>query len=188
MNITLRKASVLQNTINEAIRGIEVKSEITLTEFHNPEAELARASAEVKISLTRRNALVRALYEIRKAVADVNHTSGVNNRLTDVAELEKQIQFYTGIVGKEVVENLDVIKGKLEKLRTTDSKSRIYGYGDTVSTSVFTLADIVEFKKSLSELKKAKQALQDVILEANVRNEITLSGTVVTILQAEGLL
>jgi hypothetical protein len=187
MNVTLRKASVLQNAINEAIRGIDIKSEIALTEFHKPEDEITRAVAEARSNIARRDALSMTLYDIRDSVATVNHTAGVNAKLTQVAAVEKQIQFYTGLVSKEVRQSTDVLAGKVRKLGEGEAKSRIYGYNDTVTTGVFTAEDIAGFKKRVSDLKKDKQKLQDQVLEANVRNEIVLSEATVKVLQAEGL-
>ena len=187
MKITLRKAAVLQNAINDVLKQIDIKSEIALTEFHKPEDEIVRAMAAVRTGIQRRERLTHALYDIRQRVALANHESGVNGNLTAVAELEKQIQFYTGLSGKEVRESADVLAGKLRKIGEQEAKSRIYGYGDTVSTSVFTAEDIAGFKKTVSDLKKAKQQLQDTILETNVRTEITLSDESVAALQAEGL-
>jgi hypothetical protein len=188
MNVTLRKASVLQNAINDAIRGIDIKSEIALTEFHQPEAELTQAVTEARANIARRDALNSALYNIRYVLAQANHNSGVNDKLTEVAETEKLIQFYTGLSGKEVRQGADVLAGKLRKLGEQDGKSRMYGYNDSVSTGVFTSEDIAGFKKKVSELKKSKQKLQDQILELNVRNEVTLNQTTIQTLQSEGLL
>ena len=188
MKITLRKANTLQNSINDAIKQIDIKSEVALTEFHQPEAEIARAAAEVQTGIQRRERLNRALFDIRHQVSIANHESGVNQDLTAVASLEKQIQFYTGLAGKEVRESAEVLAGKLRKIGEQEAKSRIYGYGDTVNTSVFTAEDIAGFKKTVSDLKKRKQQLQDSILELNVRTEINLNDEIVTTLQAEGLL
>jgi hypothetical protein len=187
MNVTLRKASVLQNAINEAIRGIDIKSEIALNEFQIPEAELLKAVTEARANIARRDALNKALYAIRHAVARANHESGVNDKLTAVAETEKQIQFYTGLASKEVRQNFDVLAGKLRKIADSKSERTIYGYNDTVSTSVFTAEDIAGFKKTVSELKKRKQKIQDQVLEFNVRNEIVLDTATVSTLQVEGL-
>ena len=188
MKITLRKANTLQNNINDALKQIEVKSEVALTEFHQPEAEIACAAAEAQTNIRRRNSLNSALYSIRQSVALANHNAGVNGNLTAVAELDKQIQFYTGLAGKEVRESADVLAGKLRKIGEQEGKSRIYGYNDTVSTSVFTAEDIAGFKKAVSDLKKSKQQLQDLILELNVRAEIELNNEAVVALQAEGLI
>lgn len=188
MKITLRKAAVLQNAINDVVKQIDIKSEVALTEFHRPEDEIARVAAEVRTNIQRRNSLNLALYAIRQRVSLANHDAGVNGNLTAVAELEKQIQFYTGLASKEVRESADVLAGKLRKISEQEAKSRIYGYGDTVSTSVFTAEDIAGFRKTVSDLKKNKQQLQDTILELNVRTEIALDDETVAVLQAEGLL
>lgn len=186
MKITLRKAAVLQNAINDVLKQIDIKSEIALTEFHRPEDEIALAAAEARANIQRRGALNRALYGIRHRVALANHDAGINSYLTEVAELEKQIQFYTGLAGKEVRQSADVLAGKLRKIAESKSE-RIYGYGDTVNTSVFTAEDIAGFKKTVSDFKKDKQQLQDSILELNVRTEIELSDETVNVLRAEGL-
>lgn len=188
MNVTLRKASALQHSISEAIRGITIKSEVELTEFHNAEQEIARIGVEVKINLGRRDALNSALYQIRRAVADANHVNGVNRKLTEIAELEKQIQFYTELAGKNVRESVEVVTGKLEKIRVSDPKSRVYGYHDTVTTSVFTSDDVAGFKKIVGDFKRLKQKLQDEVLELNVRSEIVLDHDVVNTLKVEGIL
>lgn len=188
MNVTLRKASVLQNAINDAIRGIDIKADVALTEFHDAEAEVAKAAAAAKNNIRRQSALFRALYDIRSVVAMANTTSGVNEKLTQVAETEKLIQFYNGIAGKEVRQTAEVLAGKLGKIKESKSERTIYGYNDTVSTSVFTAEDIADFKKTVSELKKHKQKVQDQILEANVRTEVALSEATVKTLQLEGLL
>ena len=187
MKVTLRKANALQNSINEVVRGIDVKSDLALTEFHNPEQEIARAVGEVKSKIARRDSLQEALHAIRLAVAATNHTCGVNSKLTEVAHLEKQIQFYAGLAGKEVRESADVLAGKLRKMGESEPKSRIYGYNDSVNTSVFTAEDIAGFKKIVADLKRLKQKIQDEILELNIRNEVSLEDNVVNTLKTENL-
>lgn len=187
MNVTLRKASALQHSILEAIRGITIKTDVELNEFHNAEQEIARVASDVKVGLGRRDALNTALYRIRQAVADANHANGVNRKLTEIAELEKQIQFYTEVAVKGVRESVEVIAGRLEKIRTAEPKSRMYGYNDTITTSVFTADDVAGFKKIVGNFKRLKQKLQDEVLELNVRSEIVLDHSVVAVLQQENI-
>lgn len=187
MNITLRKASALQNSINDVIKQIDIKSDIVLTEFHNVSDEISQASAEVAGNILRKIALINALYAIRASVAVANHQV-VDGLLTNVARIDKQIQLYSSLAASNVVENLDVINGKLQKFRDSDTKSRVYGFGDTVTTSVLTKADLAGFKKIAGDLKKQKQRLQDEILEANVRTEIVVDETTCNTLRLEGLI
>ena len=189
MKITLRKANALQNSINEALRHVDVKTKVSLNEFQDPESVLADSAGEAKTNLDRKVSLINALYDIRTAVGKANATAGVDEKLTEVARVEKQIQLYSTFVGLEVREAPAVIAGKVEKLKVRDANSRssIYGYGDTVDSSVFTAEDVAGFKSVVSTLKKQKQTLQDAVLEANVRTEIVLSEPTVKTLQAEGL-
>jgi hypothetical protein len=189
MNISLRKASVLQNSINDAVKGIDLKGQVTLTEFHNPIMEIDKATTLFKTNLSRRDALVRALYDIRKQVSAANSRAGVDDKLTEIASLEKQIQNYTALAGNEVREKEAVVLGKLDKIKNRKEDARsIYGYENTVSTSVFTEEDIKGFKVFFSMAKKAKQKLQDEVLELNVRTDISLSADTVQTLMAEALL
>ena len=189
MKITLRKANALQNSINDALRHIDVKTKVSLNEFQDAEGVLAVSAAEAKKNIDRKVSLTNALYDIRGAVGSRNATAGIDEKLTEVARIEKQIQLYSAYVGVEVREASAVIAGKLEKIRAgKDERRSIYGYGDTVDTGVFSADDIAAFKAVVANLKKQKQALQDAVLEANVRNEVVLKQVTVDTLAAENLL
>jgi len=189
MNISLRKASALQNSINEVVKSIALKTEIVINEFQNPETELALARATFNTEIARKDALTAALYEIRREVSNANHTAGVDSRLTNIAYADKQIQNYTALTSKEVCENIEVIKGKLDKIRNRKEDTRsIYGAVDSVTASILVADDIKGFKVLVSMLKKNKQKLQDEVLELNVRTNITLSDKSVQTLTQEGLL
>ena len=55
MKITLRKANALQNSINEALRHIDVKTKVSLNEFQDPEGVLAVSAGEAKTNLDRKS-------------------------------------------------------------------------------------------------------------------------------------
>jgi hypothetical protein len=188
MKITLRKANALQLAIGEAVKNIGVETDAKINEFQNGEAEIARIAAEFHTNLARRTKLIDAMYAIRKAVSTANASAGVDVKLADVAMLEKQVQFYNGLAGKKVREDAVVVEGQLNKLRESkdDSRRSIYGYASTVDTSVLTAEDIKSFRTAAANAKKAKQKLQDELLEINVRTEIEVAH--VDFLTAEGLL
>lgn len=186
MKITLRKANALQLAISEAVKNISVETDVKINEFQNGEAEIARVAAEFQTNLARRTQLMDAMYAIRKAVSTANAGAGVDVKLADVAQLEKQVQFYNGLAGKKTRDEAAVVEGKLKRLSEVEAKSRMYGYGDTVDTSVLTAEDIKGFRNAAATAKKAKQKLQDELLEINVRTEIEVAD--VDFLTAEGLL
>lgn len=188
MNLTLRKANAVQASINEVLKSLEFKVEIGINEFQDPEAEIAKAHQVVKENMVRRIDLLDALYEIRKAVSAANFEKSVDSRLADIARLEKDIQFFGQYVSTKVRQTPTVLTGKLDKLR--NRKEDVYSYRDNsaVDTSVFTEQDIDRFKTILAGAKKAKQKLQDDLLEINVRTDISLSDECADILVKEGIL
>ena len=190
MKITLRKANALQLAIGEAIKNIDIVTDAKINEFQVGETEIARVATEFRANLARRTQLMDAMYAIRKAVGTANAGAGVDVKLADVAMLEKQVQFYNGLAGKKVRESAAVVEGQLNKLRESkdDSRRSIYGYASTVDTSVLTAEDLRDFRVQAAEAKKAKQKLQDELLEINVRTEIEIAQDAVEFLTVEGLL
>jgi predicted amino acid dehydrogenase len=190
MNITLRKANAVQNSINEAIRSIKMTTSIELNEFQNVEAEIKKANDALMANDTRRQKLLLALYNIRGLVGQANAVSGIDTNLAKAAFVDKRIAQLQEIADLTALTAVDVIKGKIEKIkvRPADARVSVYGYNDTVSTAVVSQEQIDQAKAEILNLKKSKQKLNDEVLEANIKTEIPLSEDVVQTLQAEGLL
>jgi hypothetical protein len=190
MNITLRKANALQNAINDTIKGIDFETNVKINEFQDSETVIAEAERAFAHNMVKRDGLFNTLYEIRKAVSKANDNAGISQRLADVAFLEKQITFFTGLSTKPIREEAKVLAGKLEKIRNRKDESRasLYGFNDEVTTSILDKEEVDGFKKLAAVSKKNKQKLQDEILELNVKTEITISDKAVSVLQAEGLI
>ena len=190
MKITLRKASALQNAINDTIKGIKLETQLQINEFQNAEAVIAAANTTLNKNLDRKIALTNALYAIRSAVGQANSTK-VDSLLAQVANVEKNIQIYSELANVNVREDAVVLNGKLEKIKNDKgeaSRRSIYGYNDTVSTTVVSQEQIDQVKAEIQNLKKQKQKINDEVLELNIKTEIPLSEDVVKTLQAEGLI
>lgn len=190
MNITLRKASALQTAIQEHIKTIEVKAVVALNQFQG-DAVLEGARQTAIDNDVRRAELTRVLYSIRAQVGDANMMTGITRKLAEAAFIDKRVgQLQAMISSENLQEDSAVINGKLEQLRNDkgETRSRIYGYHDTVNTGVFTAVDIANFKSTQQALKKEKQKINDEILELNVRTEITIKDSDRDILVKEGLI
>ena len=191
MNITLRKANAVQNSINDTIKGIKVDFTVELNEFQDVEAAITKANSDLVTNDGRRQKLTMALYNIRALVGTANAASGINTALAKAAFIDKRIGQLEELAKATEITSLDVIKGKLEKIKNDkgeNARRSIYGYGDTVSTSVLGREQIAQAKAEVLNLKKQKQQLNDEVLELNIKTEIPLSEDVVASLQAEGLL
>ena len=191
MNISLRKSSAIQNGINDAIKSIKIEATLELNEFQDVVAELKKANDTLFTNDSRRQRLLLSLYNIRGLVGTANAQSGIDLKLATAAFIEKRIVQLDELAKLAAVTELAVINGKLDKIRndkSDTSRSRIYGYNDTVSTTVVSQEQIDQIKAEIQNLKKQKQKLNDEILELNIRTEIPLSEDVVKTLTEEGLI
>jgi uncharacterized protein YdcH (DUF465 family) len=191
MNITLRKANAVQNSINETVKNIRVELTVEINEFQNVEDTLSKANNELIANDGRRQNLIMALYNIRALVGTANAASGIDTALAKAAFIDKRIGQLEQLANAAEITSLEVIKGKLEKIRNDKSetaRSRIYGYSDTVSTSVLSKEQIAQAKTEILNLKKQKQKLNDEILELNIKTEIPLGDDTLATLRAEGLI
>ena len=192
MNITLRKANAIQHSINEAIKNIKIEFSVEINEFQNVEDVITKANSTLVENDGRRQKLSMALYNIRALVGTANTSSGIDTALAKAAFIDKRIGQLEELSKATEITSLDVIKGKLDKIRNEKNvetaRSRIYGYSDTVTTGVLSLEQIAQAKTEVLSLKKQKQKINDEVLELNIKTEIPLSEDVVAILQAEVLI
>lgn len=191
MNVSLRKANAIQNSINDTIKSIKINLTAEFNEFQNPAVELQRLNAELFANDKRRADLLTAQFSIRGLVGAANATSGVDAKLTQAAFIDKRIGQLEVLANNEAMTEMNVIEGKLEKIRTRvndNSRASLYGRDDTVQTGLLTKDQIESAKSMIRDLKNQKQKLNDEILELNVRTEITLTSDVEQILRTEGLI
>jgi uncharacterized protein YdcH (DUF465 family) len=191
MNITLRKANAVQNSINETVKNIRVDLTVEINEFQNVEDTLSKANNELIANDGRRQNLTMALYNIRALVGTANAASGIDTALAKAAFIDKRIGQLEQLANGTEITSLEVIKGKLEKIKNDkgeNTRRSIYGYSDTVSTGILSKEQIAQAKTEILNLKKQKQKLNDEILELNIKTEIPLGDDTVATLTAEGLI
>ena len=191
MNITLRKANAVQHSITEAIKNINIDLTVEINEFQTVEDVITKANSVLVENDGRRQKLTMALYNIRALVGTANTASGIDTALAKAAFIDKRIGQLEELAKATEITALDVIKGKLDKIRNDKSestRSRIYGYSDTVTTGVLGLEQIAQAKAEVLSLKKQKQKINDEVLELNIKTEIPLTEDVVAVLQAEALI
>ena len=188
MNISLRRASAIQNAIQETIRTIEINPLIQVNEFVNSEHTIIAANNQLIENDGRRVALAVAYYNIRSLVGAANVSCGINMKLATAAFVDRRIAQLGEMiaVGER---DIGLVERRIEKIRSADTtQSRLYGREDTVTTSVLTSEQITAFKSELQALKKQKQSLNDEILELNIKTEVPLGDNTVATLTREGLI
>jgi hypothetical protein len=189
IKITLRKANAIQQNINDLLKSVQVKPVIELSEFTDTVQTLQAANDAVMAADARRSDLLMALYSIRATVGVANFQSGIGNRLSHIAYVDKRLQQLDQLTNEtSKMKDLAIITGQLEKIRNRREEHRMYGYENTVSTGVLQQTQIDSISGIMRELKKQKQKLNDEVLELNVRTEIELTDEVETVLVKEGIL
>lgn len=186
MNINLRKANAIQKQILDTILEIEMPSSVTINEFQDPELEIGNAKVTLMDNDRKRAMLTTALYNIRGLVDQANHESGISLLLTKSALAEKRIQQVRELTKLSPVTSLDVINGKIEKMKSR--KSDEYYGRDEISTGIVGKKDIEAFKAELRDIQKQKQKYADEVLELNVKTEVPLSEDTIKVLTEAGIL
>jgi len=186
MNINLRKANALQNSIQDALTSIEMESQVEINEFENPVDVIQTANNNFFGNDARRQKLLQAFYNIRALVATANAGCGISTNLAKAAFIEKRIVQLGPIANAKPMTSMDVIKGRLDRIKNRDDKE-YYGR-DTVATSIFGKDQISQAKSEIKNLKKQKQKVNDENLDLNFKTEIPLSEDTVSILTEEGIL
>lgn len=189
--INLRRAAALQNVLHDTIKSISIDPNIEVNEWQTPEEVIAQANAQLFANDSRRNDLLMSIYTIRSLVATQNAASGISGKLSHMAYIDKRIAQLTDIVGNAVkIENIEVIRGRLDKIRArpADSRATLYHRDEDVRVCAVTQEQIDQIKSIIRDLKKQKTALNDEVLELNVRMEIELTPEVDVILMREGLI
>ncbi len=190
MNISLRKASAIQNNITETIRDIEIKTTVDLNEFQDVAAELQTATNTLFINDSRRQRLLMALYNIRALVGTANAQNGIDMKLATAAFVDKRVAQLGELASCKAVTDPNIISGRIEKIRNRkdDARSSLYGRDEVVTTSVISEAQLNQIRDEIKNLKKQKQKINDEVLELNIKTEIPLSEDVVNTLTNEGLI
>lgn len=189
VKISLRKANAIQVNVNDLLKNIAVKPVVEISEFVDPVAALQAANDALMAADVRRSDLLMALYSIRATMGIANFNSGIGNRLSHLAYIDKRLAQLDSLVSEQAqMKDLAIITGQLEKIRNRREEHRLYGYENTVSSGVLQLVQIESIRGIMRELKKQKQKLNDEVLELNVRTEIELTDEVEAVLVKEGIL
>lgn len=186
MNINLRKANAIQNQIIETIAEIEMPQTITINEFQHADVEIANAKVTLMDNDRKRAMLTTALYNIRGLVSEANQQSGISLLLTKSALAEKRIQQVRELARMTVVTPLEVIEGRLEKIKSRKS-DEFYGR-DEITSGIVGAKDISQFKSELKSIQKQKRKYADEILELNIKTEVPLSEDTINVLTEAGII
>lgn len=192
MQINLRKANAIQSEIRRAISQVNAKDNVTVTEFTSDvEGVISKAALEFRQSLEKKEALNKALFQIRAAVGRANVESGISDTLADIQLLDARIAVKNAFASATLKKDISEINARIVKLKQVQTSERMSLYGDrynNVDTGVVSEVDVAAAKAELKALKRERQALNDKLLQLNVNTLIQLTDATKLTLQEEGLI
>ena len=191
MQINLRKASAIQAEIRKAINGVKVEQNVSVSEFTTDvEAAIGKAELEFRQAIERKEALNKALFQIRAAVGRANVESGINDVLADIQLIDAQIALKSTVASAALRKDVTEINARIVKFKQAPSNDRLALYGDrynNIESGVVSEAAQAAAKAELKILKRDRQGLNDKLLQLNVNTLIQLSDPTKLTLQEEGL-
>ena len=191
MQINLRKASAIQAEIRKAINGVKVEQNVSVSEFTTDvEAAIGKAELEFRQAIERKEALNKALFQIRAAVGRANAESGINDVLADIQLIDAQIALKSTVASAPLRKDVTEINARIVKFKQAPSNDRLALYGDrynNIESGVVSEAAQAAAKAELKILKRDRQGLNDKLLQLNVNTLIQLSDPTKLTLQEEGL-
>jgi hypothetical protein len=191
MQINLRKANAVQSEIKKALSGVRLETSVTVTEFtDNVEATINKGSADLNAALQQKRRLIGALFEIRSAVGRANAVAGIGDTLTAIEQIDQEMSVVSAMTGLKARTALTEINARIEKAKA-NTNERMSLYGDRLSaveTTVVDQATVDAAKAEVKQMKRAKQTLQDKLLQLNVNTLIELSEATAATLKDEGIL
>ena len=192
MQINLRKANAIQAEIRRAISSVHAKDAVSITEFTSDvEAVLSRGTLEFMQALQRKEALNKALFQIRKAVGRANVECGISDVLADIESLDAQIAIKNQIANAAIRKDTSEINARIAKMKQSTGERAAVLYGDrynSVETTVVSENDVATAKSILKTMKRDRQALNDKLLQLNVNTLVELTDFTKLTLQEEGLI
>lgn len=193
MDISLRKAAALQLSIGEALKELPLDTSLTVSIYdQDPEAKISAKATTWASAMTRRAGLLDALYGVRVRMGAANQSAGVNDRLAELARLERDVQLYTQLARQEPREAPEILSARTERLRTREPAPTARFGGsepqETVEAGIFGQGDIDGFRSELRRLTRRRQTLKDELLELNASTRIGLDPAIVATLEKEELI
>ena len=192
MKITLRKASALQSAVSNLIGEIYARPVVSVDDESILAEEVAQAKEDYGTNLRRLRSLIEVKFSLRKAIGEMNHTSGVTGLLTQERETTELMSELENVVERVNGRYFTVeqMQAKFDKhnQRVALSGSSYMSRSISVDTDLISKEEVAELRKEMLSLKRKRQAVNDRVLEINVSTHITLTDEEEKILMDEGLI
>ena len=178
MEINLRRASVVQNALREALT--ERASRLTgnqnfeLWLFAGDSNCVEQARQEQMTLFTEVHKLEDILFTLRLGVGQANAVNGVNSLLTEQAVVKAQIARLQRLLRNPPAVSASQLAEQVKHAQANNEKNA-YHSRDEISVNLFTEQDLQGFRNQLALLRRRVNEVSDMLIAANVKSTITIS-------------
>ena len=189
MEFNLRKARKLEQTIQSHVDEMKIAVETdvrALGEDHEREQKVRAARTELLAQKSLRESLIRARFEIRRMIGQLNEQTGLNSLMTRREEVQALLKLkLSDAEACDLVQMKDLAEARKRQLEKGESG---YHSGVTVRIPVPSEEDISRFRAEAAELRRELEDLEDQLSQKNIGAKLTLSAEVVALLRSQDLL
>lgn len=185
MQLNLRQAHELQTRINSTVKELQDEMELNVDLFYEgePAGVLSNMTNKAFADLETIQKLLMIKAELRTKVAKKNAQAGIDERLSQIASLQRMIEAYERVMGRGMRQDLFAVKERLESRREAhkanpDNGDR-YSCSDSFNVDVLDKKDHAEMKSRVKKFRREIRDMQEQILQLNVNTYVTLEQGIV---------
>ena len=185
MQLNLRQAHELQTRINSSVKELQDEMELNVDLFYegDPVGVLSNMTNRAMSDLETIQKLLMIKSELRGKVARKNAQAGIDDRLSQIACLQRLIEVYERAMGRGMRNDLHAVKERLASRREAhkanpDNGDR-YSCSDSFNVDVFDKKDHAEMRSRIKRFRREIRDTQEQILQLNVNTYVTLEQGIV---------
>ena len=185
MQLNLRQAHELQTRINSTVKELQDEMELNVDLFYEgePAGVLSNMTNKAFADLETIQKLLMIKAELRTKVAKKNAQAGIDERLSQIASLQRMIEAYERVMGRGMRQELFAVKERLDSRREAhkanpDNGDR-YSCSDSFNVDVLDKKDHAEMKSRVKKFRREIRDMQEQILQLNVNTYVTLEQGIV---------
>ena len=180
MQLNLRQAHELQTRINSTVKELQDDMELNVDLFYEgePAGVLSDMTNRAMSDLETIQKLLVLKAQIRGKVAKKNAQAGIDERLSQIACLQRMIEVYERAMGRGMRQDLYAVKERLASRREAhkanpDNGDR-YSCSDSFNVDVFDKKDHAEMKSRIKRFRKEIREMNEQVLQLNVNTYVTI--------------
>ena len=178
MEINLRRASVVQNALREALTErasrLTGNQNVELWRFAGDSNCVEQARQEQMTLFTEVHKLEDILFTLRLGVGQANAVNGVNSLLTEQAVVQAQVARLQRLLRNPPAVSATQLAEQVKHAQANNEKNA-YHSREEISVNLFTEQDLQTFRSQLAVQRRRVNEISDMLVAANVKSTVVIT-------------